>query len=131
MVLLVRLGAVAVQTVDVLSQGPLFSACNGRRLADDPCRDTTDTRLSGRPLALGRVVADVRRDMLTAQDRVDIAVHLHTFGQPDGVHFRHDAARGRAPLRPPLVERIRPAPATTAAPPSHFLSSLFSAQLGA
>jgi hypothetical protein len=58
------------------------------------------------------------------QNRVHVAVHLHALSQSNGVHFRHDAARCRAPLRPPLVERIRPAP-NSVAPPSHFRLGFF------
>jgi len=116
--------AAVVQAVDVLRHGALLPARDGRRVADGAGRDASDARLAGRPLALGRVVADVRRDVVPPQNRVHVAVHLHALRQSNGVHFRHDAARSRAPLRPPLVERIRPAP-NSVAPPSHFRFGFF------
>lgn len=66
-----------VQAVDVLRDGTLFAARDGRRLADGARRDTTDARLASRALTFGRVVADVRRDVMASQHRVHIAVHLH------------------------------------------------------
>lgn len=108
-----------VQTVNVLRNGSLFTPRNCRRLADSTGRDTTDARLAGRSLTVGRIVAYVRCDVMASQHRVYIAIHLHTLRQPDSVHFRHDAARACAPLWPSLVQRIRPAP-NSITPPSHF-----------
>lgn len=113
--------SVLSQTSDVVGHGTLFAVRDGRRLSDDPSGDASDARLAGRPLTLGRVVADVSGDVLASEDRVDIGVHVHPLGQPDGVDFRHDAARRRAPFRAALVECIRRAPTARVVPPSHFL----------
>lgn len=111
----------SVETGDVVGHGTLFAVRDGRRLSDDSSGDASDARLAGRPLTLARVVADVSGDVLASEDRVDIGVHVHPLGQPDGVDFRHDATRRRAPFRAALVECIRRAPTAHVVPPSHFL----------